>query len=113
MGQLLYSTANTTHAEIAQLATPPAMGRFHHPYSFDSYISDIKQGLEVNDLIVNDEEFEISPNGQQLFGALEVSVKTGQLITGEEWKLLVGLRGSHDQSIPRGLTLGSQVMVNG
>jgi len=111
MGQLLYSNENITRNEIDLLPVPQALGRFHHPYSFGQYIDDIENALDLNGLVIANQEFELAGEGQRLFGALEVQAKDGELITADDWKLLVGLRGSHDQSVQRGLALGSQVLV--
>lgn len=111
MSNLLYSQANISHNELSLLPTPAALGAFHHPYGFGNYVDDIKEALDINGLVVNDEEFEVTHDNQRLFGVLEVAAKSGDLITADEWKLLVGLRGSHDQSIQRGLSIGSQVLV--
>lgn len=111
MGRLLYSEPNITHNELNLLPTPEGLGRFHHPYPFGRYVDDIKEALDINGLVINDEEYEVVKDNQRLFGVLEVSAKEGELITSDEWKILVGLRGSHDQRLPRQLTLGSQVLV--
>ena len=111
MSNLLYSTANINHNELNLLPIPEALGNRHHPYGFGKYVTDIKDAVDMQGLVVVNEEFEVSPNGNQLFGALEVAIQEGELITAKDWKLLIGLRGSHDQSIQRGLSLGSQVMV--
>ena len=48
-----------------------------------------------------------------MFGLMEIAAKPleGELITEDEWKLMLGLRGSHNQRIGRGLVLGNQVIV--
>lgn len=108
---LLYSQANISRQGLSELVTPPALGAFHQPYGFGQYVDDIEESLDIAGLQVANQEFEVTHEGNRLFGVLEVEPKAGELITAEEWKLLVGLRGSHDQRIPRGLTLGSQVLV--
>lgn len=111
MSELLYSQANINRNEINLLPTPEAMGRFHHPYSFGQYIDDIENGLSLSGLKIANEEYEVTHGDNRLFGVMEVEPIEGELITAEDWKLLIGLRGSHDQRIPRGLSLGNQVMV--
>jgi len=108
---LLYSQANITRPELDLLPTPAALGAFHHPYGFGAYVEDVVGALDLNGLKVVNEEFEVTNDAQRLFGVLEVQAKEGELITADDWKLLVGLRGSHDQSIQRGLSIGSQVLV--
>ena len=111
MGQLLYSEPNITRNEINLLPTPEALGRFHNPYPFGAYIDDIEEALDLEGLEVARSEFEVTHDANRLFGVLEVAPKSGELITADEWKVLVGLRGSHDQRLPRGLSIGSQVLV--
>ncbi len=108
---LLYSQANITRNELNLLETPQALGRFHQPLGFGEYVDNIYESLDLLGLEVRNEEFEVVNDNNRLFGALEVGLKEGDLITSDEWKVLVGLRGSHDQSVPRGLVLGSQVLV--
>lgn len=92
--------------------TPDPQGRFHQPYSFDGYVSDVHDVLDFNGIQVLDEEYAVTKNNQRLFGVMEVAPSMeGELITATEWKYLIGLRGSHDQSISRGLSLGTQILV--
>lgn len=111
MNKLLYSQSNINRSELALVPTPAARGAYHKPYPFSAYVDDIEQGLELAGLKIVQQEFELSNDRQAFFGALEVAPKEGDLITANEWRLLIGLRGSHNQRIPRGLTLGSQIMV--
>lgn len=109
--RLLYSKANTTRAQLAQLVTPPALGAFHNPVPFAEYVDSVDKSLNRHGLHIVREEYEVTHGGNRLFGALEVAPLEGELITAEEWRLLVGVRGSHDQRFPRGLAIGTQVKV--
>jgi len=114
MSHLLYNPQNEnliTHAQLADYPTPPSQGRFHRPVPFAAYIDEVKEALDRNGLRSIQDEFALSKDNNKLFGVMEVEPLEGQLITSDEWKLLVGVRGAHDQSISRGLTLGSSVMV--
>lgn len=114
MSALLYSDANISRESLAHVPTPGAMGRFHQPYSFSDYVDNVEESLDRVGLQILNQEFEVTPDRQSFFGALEVapSVLEGELIPADsDYKLLVGVRGSHNQRIPRGLVLGSQVMV--
>jgi len=110
---LLYSQANTARHELALIPTPAPMGARHRPYSFDAYVDNVEDSLDRIGFEVLAQEYEVSPDHQKFFGAMEIAprVLTGEVYTDAEYKLLVGLRGSHDQTIPRGLVLGSQVLV--
>lgn len=111
MSALLYSQANISRNELDLLPTPEALGRFHQPLGFGEYVDTVEESLDILGLEVRNQEFEVTHDNNRLFGALEVGLKTGDLITSDEWKVLVGLRGSHDQSVQRGLVLGSQILV--
>tara|TARA_R110000868_G_scaffold244257_7_gene500417 strand:- start:575 stop:1360 length:786 start_codon:yes stop_codon:yes gene_type:complete len=111
---LLYSPANTSREGLNFLATPPALGRFHKPYSFADYVNNVEESLDRAGLEVVNQEYEVTPDKLSLFGAMEVQprVLEGELIPADsDYRLIVGVRGSHNQRIPRGLVLGSQVMV--
>lgn len=112
---LMYNTENEnlyTHSQIAMMPTPPAKGRFHRPVPFSDYLDEVKMAFDKNGLVSVNEEYAVSNDQNRLFGLMEVQPAIeGELITADEWRLLVGVRGSHDQKISRGLTLGSQVLV--
>lgn len=108
---LLYSQANISRGELNLLPTPEALGRFHQPYGFGDYVDTVHESLDLLGLEVRGQEYEVTHDNNRLFGALEVGLKEGDLITSDEWKVLVGLRGSHDQSVQRGLVIGSQILV--
>lgn len=111
---LMYNAQNETllnRFELAQLPLPAALGSRHNPYPFSDYIDEVTHALNLNGLQITNEEFAVDHDNLRMFGIMEVGAIEGQLITDEDWKLLVGVRGSHDCKISRGLTLGSQVLV--
>lgn len=111
---LMYNPENEnlmTHQQLAQISTPAPRGRFHRPVPFATYVDEVKQAFERAGLKSVQDEFAVSNDGMKMFGVMEVSPIEGELITSNEWKLLCGVRGSHDQSISRDLTLGSSIMV--
>jgi len=96
--------------------TPPPLGAFHAPYSFTDFVDTIHNGLEQQNIEVIGEEYVTSHENNRLFGALELiipSIEGEYLPAGEtgDHRIVLGLRGSHDQSITRGLAIGSQVLV--
>jgi hypothetical protein len=111
---LLYNPANEslhTREQLHDLPLPPALGRFHHPVPFGEYADLVAHRLERVGFEINAEEYAVDHDGQRLFGLLEVAPLEGEYISAKDWSLQVGLRGSHDQSVPRALTLGSRVLV--
>lgn len=105
---LLYSNQTDMKIERDQLdylPEPEKMGRFHRPYPFAEYIDDIHAALRVNNIVVSDEEYVIQKDAQRLFGMMVIESEA------RDFQLTLGVRGSHDQSIPRGIALGSNVLV--
>ena len=115
MANLMYNQAQDTlmtRQELSMLETPEALGRFHHPYPFADYVEDVSNALQYNGLTLLNEEFAVTNDGNRFFGLMEVAPRNVEsLVDAEDWKVIVGLRGSHDQRIPRGLVIGTQVLV--
>ena len=113
MGHLLYSSDDElmTHDQIKLLEPPEQLGRFHHPYPFDNYITDVKDAMKLENLTILNEEFATANNHSSLFGVMEIQPQEGEFISADDWSLLVGLRGSHNSTIARGLVIGSRIMV--
>ena len=100
-------------AEIASLPVPAAMGRFHHPYPFADYIDDVTCALDRMGLVVAEEEYAVTNDNNRMFGLMRLRWSDTGSAFGDspDWAAIIGLRGSHDQRIPRGLVLGSHVFV--
>ncbi len=116
MSNLMYSSKTdtlVTRAEMADLPLPQSLGRFHQPYSFSEYVEQVHESLDIEGLVATEQEYAIQKDGQRMFGLMTIGPKAleGELITAADWNLTLGIRGSHDQRIPRGITLGSQVIV--
>jgi hypothetical protein len=95
-----------TRTAMQQLVTPPAMGRFHKPYSFYDYTSEVVSSLGQEGFFVADEEYVVSNDNNRMFGVIELGLRGDQ-----DFTINIGVRGSHDQRIPRGLAIGSKVFV--
>ena len=113
---LMYSTADDKPMNLNQLRmvpTPPPRGRFHRPYGFGEYVDDVNIALNRAGMAVLEQEFAVTKDNGAMFGLMEIGAKPleGELITSDEWRLMLGLRGSHNQRIGRGLVLGNQVTV--
>lgn len=114
MAHLMYDSKNDVRVnrqQLGELTTPPARGRFHNPIGFGEYVDLVNHSMEQNGLKLVNPEYAVTKDHNRFFGLAEVEPLEGDLILADDWKLTVGLRGSHDQKIPRGLTLGSQVLV--
>lgn len=110
MANVLYNPANETLLTFDQLAflpTPEPMGSRHRPVPFYDYVQEVRQQvLNSTALTLSGEDYAVSKNNSRLFGVLELGSPAST-----DWRFLIGLRGSHDQSIGRGLVAGSRIMV--
>lgn len=97
-----------TRTELAALPVPQPQGPRHHPMAFSSFIDLVQNELSDVGLSVNDEAFTVTPDHNRFFGLMSL---TGTDDIAGDYALMLGLRGSHDQSIGRGLAIGSRVFV--
>ena len=121
MSHLMYNSETDIKVErdyLENLRTPEPMGSRHAPYPFYSFATDTVRAIEDAGFAVTQEDYAITKDEQRLFGLLNVSrpqntsfgVPVADLHK-PDWNMLVALRGSHDQSVSRGLAIGSRVMV--
>lgn len=118
MSQLIYNSdtdIKVTRDDMRHLQTPASLGKHHQPYSFGDFSNVVCDEIVKAGFVIDAEEFAITKDQSKLFGLVHVShpskvqaLSTNTLLG---WSQLVGLRGSHDQSISRGLAIGSRVMV--
>ncbi len=116
MANLLYGTKSEellSRAQLEALPAGPKRGTYHNPVPYIDFVNYTEDRLSDLGLTVTREEF-ITRNGHmQFFGAIEVSSpeidKETTGLGGYRW--IIGLRASHDQSIARGMVLGTQVLV--
>jgi hypothetical protein len=94
--------------QLAAIPTPPPLGPRHHPYPYGEYVDRVEDGLQTVGLRVVDEQYGALKDGARFFGLMEVEPV---FKTERDYALIVGLRGSHDQTFPRGLVAGSRVFV--
>ena len=122
MSTLLYNSATDIKVErdyLANLQTPPPMGKRHARYPFHAFATDTVDAIERAGYTIEQEDYAITKDENRLFGLLNVSRPNLGLrhtfsvpaLQKPKWNLLVALRGAHDQSISRGLAIGSRVMV--
>ena len=105
---LLYNRSTDLLLEREQLdmlPTPKPSGRFHKIYPFSEYVEDIHDSLRRHGISVSDEQYVLSHGAQRMFGLMTIETQE------KDWKLALGVRGSHDKSVARGIALGTNVMV--
>ena len=107
-------------AALATLPIPAARGPRHAVRPFIEDVELIDTFLGRNGFIIAEEAFGVKTDSKgqpsQFFGSLEIKPKVfeGEYIpaAGEkDFALTVGIRGSYDQTLPRGLAVGSRVFV--
>mgnify|MGYP005825163875 FL=1 len=121
MFDLMYNSATDIKVkrhDLANLQTPAPMGSRHAPYPFYNFASDTVNAIQDAGFTIEAEDYAITKDEQRMFGLLNVSRPMAPVVPYQpfqkwrpKWNLLVGLRGAHDQSISRGLVIGSRVLV--
>lgn len=110
MGLMLHAGAQAiTRTDLALLPEPQSLGPRHCPMPFIEDVELISHELLSNGLHITDEQFGVLYDKDQLptrfFGVMELNHEA------LDHALVVGMRGSYDQSISRGLAVGSRVFV--
>jgi hypothetical protein len=99
--------------ELIMLPTPARQGPQHRPVPFGEFVEMVDHSLGMAGVQIMQEEFAVTKDHQRMFGMMEIAPKAleGEYIPANDWRLTLGLRGAHDMSIARGITIGTQVMV--
>lgn len=109
-GLMLHAGASAiSRNDLMNLPLPKALGPRHNPLPFGTDVELVTKELNRQGLFIEDEAYGVTytreGDAARYFGVLEL--KHEQL----DHALVVGLRGSYDQSISRGLAVGSRVFV--
>ena len=88
-------------------AIPQQIGPRHQPIPHIELIERVETSLRSYGLNIMQEQFGALKDGSRFFGLLEIN---GQH-TEHDYTTVIGLRGSHDQSIAAGIVAGSGVFV--
>ena len=108
---LLYGPGNITRSELASIQTPEPKGKWHNPVPFDAYVEMITDAIGESGYTIQQEEFQVV-NDVRLFGAMLISPRdTDSFFPSFGSDLVVGLRGSHDKMVSRGICIGTRVTV--
>ena len=114
---LFYSSGTDVRCSLEQLhqvPTPSAFSRgpSHYPVPFGDYADLVIKQLDNIGFGISEQEYAVTKDGERFFGAIEVEPHgIDKDLIPEDYRFLVGLRGSHDMSITRGLTLGNIITV--
>lgn len=95
--------------DLANLPVPAPMGSRHvcRPYIDDVEL--VERELDQYGLRVVDEAYGVTHDAGRFFGVLECAPIEGEIV--DDYSMMVGLRGSWDQTMSRGLALGSRTFV--
>lgn len=97
---------------LAEVMPGDAMGARHFPVPYIDYVEQVGENLKHAGYEINDELFGVDKDGGKFFGLMEIAPAIeGEYLPANEYGLTVGLRGSYDQSLARGLAIGSRVFV--
>lgn len=99
-------------AGLAEVLPAGAMGARHNPVPYIDYVEQVTDNLKFAGYKVNDELFGVDQKGGKFFGLMEITPAIeGEYLPAGEYGLTVGLRGSYNQTLARGLAIGSRVFV--
>ena len=102
------SEALLTRDALGKVPTPPPSGPYHQPVGFGEFVELVENRLDRAGVQINEQQYAVRHDGMRFFGLMDVSLEG---VSGTDWSMKLGLRGSHDKIIPRGLTFGSHVLV--
>lgn len=110
MSLMLHAGAESiSRTDLMNLPAPKPLGPRHNPLPFGTDVELVTRELTRQGLHIEDEAYGVlytkEGDPTRYFGVLELAHEQADLA------LVVGLRGSYDQSISRGLAVGSRVFV--
>ena len=90
--------------EIANVPTPPGTASWH-PVPHAEVIDAVTEVVRARNWQILDEQYGLARDGQRMFGVMRINRSSSR-----EWSRCIGIRNSHDQSLPVGLAAGISVM---
>jgi hypothetical protein len=93
------------------LPTPAPLGPIHKPVHHGAYVEMVENTLDQCGFEIKDQAFGVTNDGARFFGLMQIHHESLRDPKGTGVGHVIGLRGSHDQSIPRALAAGSSVFV--
>lgn len=88
-------------------AMPEKLGPRHNPIPFITMIEAVEYAASQYGMTIQQQAFGALKDGSRFFGLMEV----GKGSSNDEYSTVIGLRGSHDQSLAAGIVAGSGVFV--
>ena len=93
--------------ELEILPLPEPRGARHRPVAFSKYIDMVENTLATHGYAVNEQAYGVTADHNRFFGLMQLQATTPNA----DYTVMLGLRGSHDQRLPRGITIGNRVLV--
>lgn len=99
-----YDEALLNREQLALVPTP-ASTLTHRPVPHHEIVNALVETLGFRHIAVHREEYAVSPDGQKMFGVMELET------TFSGCRFALGLRNSHNKSLALGITVGYRVLV--
>jgi hypothetical protein len=93
-------------ASLALIACP-APTETWHPIPHIELVNQVERSLSKSGMVIVNESYGVTEDNARMFGLLQVA----NSVNSEDYAYVVGLRGSLDKSLSRGLAVGSSVFV--
>ena len=95
-----------TRDQLSALATPPRT-RTWVPIAHDCLLAGVEQSLSHSGLSIVSEAHGLTRDANRYFGLLQVANGTDA----DDCSLVLGIRNSHDRSLPAGLVVGASIFI--
>lgn len=111
-GMMLHCGAKAMdRTQLGMLPVPEPMGKRHYIRPFIDEVQDVTELLGEHGMRLKDESYGVKIKDgypTQFFGLMELDFSE---LGDTDYALTIGLRGSYNQTLPRGLVVGSNVFV--
>jgi hypothetical protein len=94
-----------SYEALRELPEPEAKGPRHCPVAYHRFVDEVLGGLQFGGMKIRTQDYGLNAKGKQLFGLLTLADDH----TGRE--VALGLRASHNKTLPMSLAIGSHVFV--
>ncbi|BDS05401.1 hypothetical protein NT6N_04410 [Oceaniferula spumae] len=107
-GMLLHCGAQVVdRQDLFEVATPHGTDTWY-PLPHRSLVTEVEHQLQAAGFQLRGETHALTHDGSRYFGVIQVNLPTR---SARDFGWVVGLRNSHDKSLPAGLVAGTQVFV--
>jgi len=104
--ELMHSQPLITLEDLDKIPTPKPEGS-HYPIPHARFARTVREALLATGLGIAKEQHSVDNKGQRYFGLLDLHREAES----EDYRLIVGLRNSHDKTFAAGLCAGNRALV--